>query len=284
MADVERATAQHPAREFLAGVAFFGRGLRLWITHPRLMLIGAIPAVIVAAIYVVVIVVVAANVEGVAAWATPFADDWSEPWRTATTAAATLALLGVTILIAVYTFVAVTLLVGDPFYERIWRWVETADGGLPPEVPVPLWVSVLRSIRDALRILVLTGFVGLTLFGFGFVPVVGQTLVPVTGVLFGGWFLALELTGFAFEARSLSLADRRRVLGARRARTVGFGVACYLMFLVPFGAVIAMPAAVAGATLLSRDTVGACSNAPAGSAADAPGASEPRDDAGREQH
>jgi CysZ protein len=36
---------------------------------------------------------------------------------------------------------------------------------------------------------------------------------------------------------------------------VGFGAATYLIFLVPFAVVIAMPAAVAGAAMLSRDTI-----------------------------
>ena len=38
----------------------------------------------------------------------------------------------------------------------------------------------------------------------------------------------------------------------RRARILGFGVATQLCFLVPLGAIITMPAAVAGATVLAR--------------------------------
>jgi CysZ protein len=35
-----------------------------------------------------------------------------------------------------------------------------------------------------------------------------------------------------------------------------FGAVTYLLFLVPFAAVVAMPAAVAGATLLAREVLG----------------------------
>ena len=45
------------------------------------------------------------------------------------------------------------------------------------------------------------------------------------------------------------------MLGSRRALTLGFGVATWLLFLVPLGAIIVMPAAVAGATMLSRRVV-----------------------------
>jgi CysZ protein len=77
----------------------------------------------------------------------------------------------------------------------------------------------------------------------------------VLGALFGGWFLALELTGFAFDARGLSLGEQRRMLRRSRSTTLGFGVVTYLLFLIPLVAVIAMPAAVAGATMLARNAL-----------------------------
>jgi len=73
--------------------------------------------------------------------------------------------------------------------------------------------------------------------------------------LLGGWLLVVELTGLSFDARGFTLRERRRALKARRAVAVGFGAATYLIFLVPFAVIVAMPAAVAGAAMLSRDTI-----------------------------
>jgi CysZ protein len=42
------------------------------------------------------------------------------------------------------------------------------------------------------------------------------------------------------------------VLRAHRPEALGFGTAVFLCFLVPGGAVLLMPAAVAGGTLLAR--------------------------------
>jgi CysZ protein len=86
----------------------------------------------------------------------------------------------------------------------------------------------------------------------GLVPVVGQVVAPVAGAAIGGWFLALELVGGPFARRGLWLAERRAALRAHRPLAIGFGVAVFVCFLIPLGAVVFMPAAVAGATLLTR--------------------------------
>jgi CysZ protein len=242
-------------RQFLAGMGLLGRGLGMWVTSPKLMFLGAIPALVVAAVYGVLLVLLLTQIDALATWITPFAEEWEATWRTGTRLIAAAALMAGAVLLAVFTFTAITLTVGDPFYEKIWREVEERLGDAPPDSGDPFWRSVPRGIGNGLRLLLLTASVALPLFVLGFVPVIGQTVVPVLGVLFGGWFLAVELTGFAFDARRVSLRERRRMLGVRRPTALGFGVATYLLFLIPFGAVVVMPAAVAGATLLSRSAL-----------------------------
>ena len=242
-------------RRFFSGMAYLGRGLRVWGTSPRLMLLGAIPPLIVGAVYVTGIVLLVMNIERLATWVTPFASGWDESAQLLVRGIAGLVLLAAVAFFAVVTFAGITLTVGDPFYERIARGVESRLGNAPQELEETFWVGLWRGIGSALRFLALTASVGLLLFGLGFIPVVGQTVVPVLGAFFGGWFLALELSGFAFDARGLRLRDRRRSLGADRATTLGFGVLTYLLFLVPFLAIVVMPAAVAGATMMSRDAL-----------------------------
>lgn len=270
-------TAPTPAdvgalRRFGAGVGFLGRGLALWVRSPRLMLLGAIPALTVGAVYTTLLVLFALHLPEITAWLTPFAAGWDDTFRVAIRIVAGIAVSGLVLLVALFSYTAITLAVGDPFYERIWRSVEERQGGAP-EGDQPFWASLRRGIRDGLRLLVVSIAIGLALFAAGFIPVVGQTVVPVAGALAGGWFLAVELTGFAFDARGFSLADRRRMLAGNRAGTLGFGVATYLVFLVPLGAVVVMPAAVAGATLLGRTVLPAGSTA--GTDAGATGSGRP---------
>lgn len=217
------------------------------------MLLGALPAFIVGIAYLAGIVLLLANLEAIAVGISPFASDWGEPWRTATRVVAGAAVAAAGILLLAYTFVAVTLTVGDPFYERIWRAVETSLGDAPVEPERGLLRSILRAVADALRLVGLAVGVALLLLVCGLIPGLGQLLALVLGALFGGWMLTLELTGFAFDARGFTLTQRKRMLHARRPRSLGFGVLTYLLFLIPGAAVIVMPAAVAGAAMLSRD-------------------------------
>jgi CysZ protein len=242
-------------RRFLSGVGLLGSGLRLWVTDPRLMLTGAIPALIVALVYAAGIVALVLNADGLAAAVTPFANDWGASARDVVRAIAGFALLAVGVLIVVFTFAAVTLAIGGPFYEAISRRVEARLGNAPEPVEPGFWASVARGLLETLRVLATTAGIGIALFALGFIPLVGQTLVPVLAAVTGGWFLTLELTAFAFESRGISGRDKRRMLSADRARTLGLGVATYLVFLIPFAAVVVMPAAVAAGTRLARETV-----------------------------
>ena len=100
-----------------------------------------------------------------------------------------------------------------------------------------------------------TLLLGVLVFAIGFIPLVGGVIAVVLGAFIGGWFLAVETTGLAFDARGFSQRERRRMLRSRRALTLGFGVASYLLFLVPGLTVFAMPAAIAGATRLTREVL-----------------------------
>ncbi|BCJ32566.1 membrane protein [Actinocatenispora thailandica] len=243
-------------REFLAGAGLLGRGIVLLFRSPRLLLLGALPALLAFAVLATGYTFLLVFLGDEADLLTPFADGWSPGWRTTAHVAAGIALAGAGLVVAALLFTTLALTIGDPCYEAISRHTERQCGGLPDEVEVAWWRSLGRSARDALRMLVASAVTGVVLFAAGFLPAVGQTVVPVLGALIGGWYLALELTGVAYERRGLRLAQRRRVLRRYRPRALGFGVAVFVLFLVPFGALIGTPAAVAGATLLARHTLG----------------------------
>ncbi|GAA0282184.1 hypothetical protein GCM10010302_20080 [Streptomyces polychromogenes] len=209
------------------------------------------------------------------AWATPFASDWSSPWLGLFRGFLTAVVISLGLFLSVITFTAVTLLVGQPFYESLSEQVDRTEGGEVPESGRSFWEDLWISARDSLRLLVRVMLYGILLFALGFIPVIGQTVVPAIGFCVSGFFLTQELTSVALQRRRVDLDEQLVLLRGRRATALGFGVPLVLLFLIPFVAVFLMPGAVAGATLLARDLVGAD-----GSADDADDA---EDEAARDQ-
>ena len=234
--------------EFFSGVATLFRGFSWWKRRPGLMLLGLLPALIVAAGLVALILVIAANAEGIVGFVTPFADSWDPGWAKLFRVIAAIALLIGFVVLAAFGFTALTLLIGDWFYERIWWAVETELGGMPEKHESGFW----RSVGDSLRLVVRAVLISVLLALLSFIPVVGTVLGAVLGFVFTARILALELTTRPLEARGMTRVERRAALRTRSPRVLGFGVGVQLCFLVPGGAILVMPAAVAGATHLAR--------------------------------
>jgi CysZ protein len=239
-----------------------GRGLRLlyagqrWAAgHGREWRLGMVPALITLVGYVAALVALVVWGDDFVGWATPFADHWASPWRGAFRGLLTVMAVGGGLLLALISFTAVTLLVGQPFYETIAARVDRAEGGGPEDQEQGLWRELWISARDSLRLLLRVAAFGIVLFVLGFLPVVGQTVVPAVGFCVSGFFLTLELSGVAMQRRQIPLRERLRLLRSRVLLVLGFGVPLALTFLVPLVAVFLMPGAVAGATLLAREVL-----------------------------
>jgi CysZ protein len=238
------------------GIGMLLRGFREWGTSPRAMLLGLIPGAITAAVFTTGIVILVVNLDSIAASLSTFADDWAEGLRVTARVVVGAAVLGAALLIAVYTFTFVTLLVGAPFFEKISNAVDERLGSVALTESGSAMRAFLRGLGEGILILLLTVLVAICLFLLGLIPLIGAVIAAVIGAITGGWFLALELTTAAFERRGLRLRERQRALAKHPFLTIGFGVATFVMFLIPFGAVAMMPVAVAGATLLARRVLG----------------------------
>ena len=237
-------------RELLAGAALVPRGFAFWRRRPGVMALGMLPALIAGALIAAVLIALGLNVEAFAQVVTPFADGWAERDRGVIRALLALVIVAGAIIGTIYTFTTLTLLIGDPFYERIWRAVENDLGDFTP-APVRFWRSLGDGILLVLRALgyaLITALVGL-------IPVIGSVMSAVLGPMLAGHLIARELTTRSFEARGITASDRARLLRGSRARELGFGIATQLFFLIPGGAIAVMPAAVVGATNLARSVL-----------------------------
>lgn len=240
-------------RDLVAGMRYLGEGQRWVARHGRWWGFGLIPALIALVLYAGVLTALAIWSGDLAAWATPFADDWGSPWQQLLRGVFVALLLAGGLTLSVLTFTAVTLLIGDPFYESLSEQVEESEGYCPPGPDRPLWREIALALRDSVHVLLRAAGFGVLLFVLGFVPFLGQTVVPAIGFCVSGFFLTVELTAVAMQRRNVPVRARLRHLRGRKTLAVGFGTPLVLLFLIPFLAVVLMPGAVAGATLLVRD-------------------------------
>ncbi|MER5755132.1 EI24 domain-containing protein [Streptomyces sp. NPDC002088] len=245
-------------RDLGVGFSYLLKGQRWVARHGKQYGFGLLPGLITLVVYAAALVCLALWGEDFVSWATPFADDWSSPWQGLFRGFLTAVLFALGLLLSVLTFTAVTLVIGQPFYENLSEKVDrdVSPDGTAPESDLPLWRELWISARDSLRIVVRAVLWGVLLFALGFLPVVGQTVVPVIGFFVTGFFLTEELAAVALQRRGVELRDRLALLRSRKTLIWGFGTPLGLAFLVPFVAVFLMPGAVAGATLLARDLRG----------------------------
>ncbi|MFE3276897.1 EI24 domain-containing protein [Nocardia sp. NPDC059239] len=242
-------------RDFGAGFTYFVRGQRWVARRPREFGFGIVPALVTLVLYVGALIAVMAWGGDLTETVTPFADHWPSPWAGLFRGALSIALVALAVLAAVLTFTAVTLVIGAPFYDVISQRVDrsVSPDGIAPESGLSWWRELWVSVRDSVRILVRAMVWAVLLFVLGFVPVVGQTVIPVVAVFVTGFFLTQELTSVALQRRTVHLREQLALLRARKGLAWGFGVPLGLAFLVPLVAVFLMPGAVAGATLLTRE-------------------------------
>lgn len=247
-------------RDFVAGMRLLGRAARLLAGQPRLFVIGLVPALITMVLFGTAFVLLVIQLDEIAAWLTPFAEDWAAPVRQGTRLLAGIAVLVAAGMVGVVSYTAVTLLVGGPFYEYLSETVEdrlgpVPGGTAPPERAPGAWMLFLRGIRDSVLLVAASIMCAVPLLVAGFLPVLGQTVVPVLTVTAGSWLLALELVGVPFARRGLRLGERHRALRGRRLLSLGATVPAYLLCAIPFAAVLVLPVATVAGTLLAREVL-----------------------------
>ncbi len=219
--------------------------------HRREFGLALLPGLVTLVLYLIAIAALVFFVNDIVTWATPFAAHWSGPWPDVLRGFLDVLLMVLCLFLAVVTFTALTLALGQPFYEALSEQVDRSQspGGLLPESKL----SVGRLIGDGILLVLRAAAWGIALFVAGFLPIVGQTVVPVIGLTVTGFFLVQELGGVAMQRRGIDLRRQLRLLRTRRMLVWGFGVPLAIVFLVPFVAIFLMPGAVAGATLLTRE-------------------------------
>ncbi len=243
-------------RALLTGAFCLPRGLRRFLGTPGLRLRGIVPAVLTLLLVSALFGGLLASLPFLVGALTPFADRWDPDQRTLLQLGVGTAITALAGMLLLVSFVTLTNLVGQPFYEQISDGVERRLGPPPPGADTSWWRTLPAATAQSVATVLMAVALTVPVLPFGLIPVVGQAIVSTWGALVGGFMLALELTGIPLERRRFGFRDRIRFVWRHRAYTVGFGLAVFLLFLVPLMGALAMPGAVVGGTLLVRRLTG----------------------------
>jgi len=155
-----------------------------------------------------------------------------------------------------YTFAVLANLVGAPFYgilaERTAAYLSTGAESRPLSATTLRQVVVSTLRREARKMVYFLprvfAVVLLSVLLY-FVPVV-NLLVPVMAFLWGAWSMAVEFLDYPADLREVSFDEMLAQARARRPLSYGFGALALLGTSVPVLNLLALPAAVTGATAL----------------------------------
>ncbi len=166
------------------------------------------------------------------------------------------------VLVIVYSFTVLANLIAAPFNSQLAEQVELMLSGLPPQQAggsiIKNLVPALKSELGKLGYFLIRAIPLLILFAIPGVNIIA----PFLWLLFNAWFLALEYADYPMANNNLDFKTQHTRLKAARLTSLGFGGTTTLLMMVPVLNFLAMPAAVAGATVywheqLQREDQGA---------------------------
>ena len=150
-------------------------------------------------------------------------------------------------LIFIFGFTSLINFVGAPFNGLLAEQVEMQLTGqvIPSNslknMPKILWAEV-QKMGYSLRYLIPLAIISL-IPGVNFIS-------PFLWLLWGAWLMSLQYAAYAFENHGILAPAQRIKLAQRRWMSLGFGGSVLVVSLLPIVNFLAMPAAVAGATLM----------------------------------
>jgi CysZ protein len=148
---------------------------------------------------------------------------------------------------AFYTFAIVANFISAPFNSLLAAQVERRLTAGKPSAETPF--SIIESLaHEVKKILFLLGW-AVPLAVMFLIPGV-NLLAPFAWLLFSAWMLALEYCDYPMGNHGISFQEQRRLLRRRGFLNLGFGAATLFVTSVPLLNLVAIPAAVAGATAL----------------------------------
>lgn len=147
-------------------------------------------------------------------------------------------------------FIVFGSLVTAPFNEEISQRVEEIVTKGAVQQKLGFWQDAAASIKgETQKIIFYLGILFL-LFLFGLIPVVGNFLSIVLGLLFSFYYNALDFLDYPLTRKLAAFRTKLKVTSGGKMITYGFGSMAFLMMFLPVINVFMKPILVAAGTSL----------------------------------
>lgn len=235
--------------DFIRGIQYFINGLAL-LLRPGLRRFVIIPLLINIVLFVVLFGIFQHYVQELNHWLSQLLPTWLQ-WLSVFV---WLLFLLSFYLVVTMAFVMIANLIGAPFYSLLSQKVERllSETMLPSTGLMATLADVPRIIVRQLIILLYYLPRAIAMLILFFIPVI-QIIMPLLWFCFNAWFTALTYYDYPSDNNHQPFGVMLASIRRQRALCFGFGTAALFCSMVPILNLIAIPAAVAGATKLWLD-------------------------------
>lgn len=219
-----------------------------WLLRPGIRTYVAAPILVNAIVFSLGVIWVFDFIGGLQAMAEAWLPDWLD-WLTWLLWPITL----VAVLVIVWSgFTMLANLIGSPFNGLLSERVQREHA---PDLAMPSLSPLVEALKAPLFELVKIGYfliLAIPPIILSFIPLL-NILAPFAWALYGAWILAVEYCDYPMGNGGIRLSEQRSRLRADPMLALGFGAGVMTLTVIPVLNLVAMPAAVIGATLIWCD-------------------------------
>lgn len=239
-------------KEFLYGLSYPFKTIKLFFQHPKISLLSIVPLIINAVIYGTIFFI-----------AFSYLYDTILDISKSMTVGLGFLEYAINYLVFILTFFVVLLLcyilfviaggiLSSPFNEAISQRVEIISTGELVSSTKGFFADLLISLRAELIKLSFLVLVTIPLFLLGFIPVIGILFFSLA-TIFSMFFNTLDFVDYPLTRRHVKFKEKVKLILSNKSVTFGFGATAFVITFIPGVNIILRPILVVAGTSLYFD-------------------------------
>ena len=161
----------------------------------------------------------------------------------------------VLLVVCYFVYIIIGGIISAPFNETISQYVEETVTGVKCPA-VPFWKDTWLSIKGEILKLLFYFAIIAPLFLINFIPVAGNIVSSVLGLIFSFFYNSLDFFDYPMQRKMFTLRKKIRETNSLGILTYGFGSMAFLMNFLPFINTLLKPLLVVSGTKLYLERAG----------------------------